>query len=172
MGEVCKTQFYCFARTSLIEIRVYYRRGERSSLGAPDSISESTDSLRSPRSPRSPPTGDSGRTQTPPESHFPLSIYRPRNRPSQRQLQADEISLADESVDHDVYVVRPTRRPLQEPFSPHLRTDRRSQARLSAWKAPSLDDNPNLFSRQNRQIVLFCLGFIFPFGMFLRCRSL
>jgi len=34
------------------------------------------------------------------------------------------------------------------------------------WAAPSLDADVNttLFGRQNRQILLFCLGFIFPFA--------
>lgn len=51
-------------------------------------------------------------------------------------------------------------------FTPRLRPDHRSQAQLSAWKAPSFDENfgAALFSPQNRQIVFFCLGFIFPFG--------
>ena len=55
---------------------------------------------------------------------------------------------------------------MTEQFTPRLRQDRRSQARLSAWKAPSFDDSLGtlFFSRQNRQILLFCLGFIFPIG--------
>lgn len=70
-------------------------------------------------------------------------------------------------IEQEVYVVGPARRPMMEPFTPRLRQDRRSQARLSAWKAPSFDESLGtlFFSRQNRQIVLFCLGFILPFGM-------
>jgi hypothetical protein len=76
--------------------------------------------------------------------------------------------MSDDELEQDIYVIGPARRTnLQHhPFSPRLRPDRRSQARLSAWKAPSLDENfgSMLFSRQNRQIFLFTLGFIFPFG--------
>ncbi|KAF2262902.1 hypothetical protein CC78DRAFT_545415 [Lojkania enalia] len=135
--------------------RVYYRRGERSSLGAPDSSTEGSDSIRIP-------TAQSGRTNTPSEGNFPLSIYRPRNRPHMRMSHPETVSISDGPVEHEVYVVGPPRRPLNEPFTPRLRQDRRSQARLSAWKAPSFDDNPSLFSRTNRQVVFFCLGFICP----------
>ncbi|KAH7089574.1 hypothetical protein FB567DRAFT_305445 [Paraphoma chrysanthemicola] len=137
--------------------RVYYQRGERISMGAPGS--ESSDSLRLG-------TSHSGRTNTPSEGHFPLSIYRPRNRPRNRMSQPDTISLADDiqSIDGGVYVLGPNMHPLSGYSTPHLRTDRRGGMRYSAWKAPSLDDdlNTTLFGRQNRQILLFCIGFVFP----------
>jgi hypothetical protein len=142
---------------------VYYRRGERASLGAPESSTDS-DSIRIG-------TAQSGRTATPSDSNFPLSIYRPRNRPHQRMSHPDTLSISEDELEQDIYVIQPARRHnLQHhPFSPRLRNDRRSQARLSAWKAPSLDENLGsmLFSRQNRQILLFALGFIFPFGKLL-----
>jgi hypothetical protein len=138
---------------------VYYRRGERVSMGAPGS--ESTESLRLP-------TSYSGRTSTPSEGgHFPLSIYRPRNRPRNRGSHADTISLADDvhSID-GVYAIGPNMHPISGWSTPHLRTDRRTDTRYSAWKAPSLDSDlhTTLFGRQNRQVLLFCIGFIFPFG--------
>ncbi|KAF2734146.1 hypothetical protein EJ04DRAFT_564435 [Polyplosphaeria fusca] len=134
--------------------RVYYRRG---SLGAPDSASASTDSFRIP-------TAQSGRTSTPSEGNFPLSIYRPRNRPHQRSSYPESMSISEAPIEQAVYVIGPARRPLTHIISPRLRQDRRSQARLSAWKAPSFDDSLGtlIFSRQNRQILLFCFGFIFP----------
>lgn len=128
-------------------------------MGAPGS--ESSESLRLG-------TSHSGRTNTPSEGNFPLSIYRPRNRPRNRASHADTISLADDihSVDGGVYVLGPNMRPLSGYSTPHLRTDRRTGTRYSAWKAPSLDHdlNSTLFGRQNRQILLFCIGFIFPLG--------
>ncbi|KAF2443805.1 hypothetical protein P171DRAFT_44348 [Karstenula rhodostoma CBS 690.94] len=139
--------------------RVYYRRGERTSLGAPESISESSASLRLP-------TSHSGRT-TPSEGNLPFSIYNPRRRPHQRASGADTASMmSDGPIEQDVYAVGGPRRHVLEQVTPRLRPDHRSQARLSAWKAPSFDENfgAALFSRQNRQIVLFCLGFIFPFA--------
>jgi hypothetical protein len=138
--------------------RVYYQRGERISVvGAPES--ESSGSIRLG-------TSHSGRSHTPSETNFPLSIYRPRNRPRNRASHADTVSLADDihSIDGGVYVLGPNMHPLSGYSTPHLRTDRRSNLRYSLWKAPSLDDDlgSTLFGRQNRQILLFCIGFIFP----------
>ncbi|KAH8712160.1 hypothetical protein GQ44DRAFT_811636 [Phaeosphaeriaceae sp. PMI808] len=136
--------------------RVYYQRGERISVGAPES--ESSESFRLG-------TSHSARTQTPSDG-FPLSIYRPRNRPRNRASHTDTVSLTDDvySVDGGVYALGPNMQPLSGWSTPHLRTDRRGGTRYSAWKAPSLDDdlNTTLFGRQNRQILLFCVGFIFP----------
>ena len=105
---------------------------------------------------------------TPSEGNFPLSIYRPRNRPRNRQSHADTLSLSDDiqPIDGGFYVLGPNVHPASGYSTPHLRTDRRGQTRYSAWKAPSLDDdlNKTLFGRQNRQILLFCIGFIFPIG--------
>ncbi|OCK85297.1 hypothetical protein K432DRAFT_413395 [Lepidopterella palustris CBS 459.81] len=141
--------------------RVYYRRGERTSIGAPESTTEASESVRVP-------TAQSGRTMTPSESNFPLSIYRPRNRPHQHLSQpaTDSMVISDAPVEQEIYVVGPPRRNISEPYTPRLRQDRRSQARLSAWRAPSFDEpfGSLLFSRQNRQILLFCLGFVFPFA--------
>jgi hypothetical protein len=127
-------------------------------MGAP--ASESTDSLRLP-------TSHSGRSNTPSDGNFPLSIYRPRNRPRNRGSEADTISLADEmqSSDGNIYVLGPNFQPLSNWSTPHLRTDRRG-IRYSAWKAPSLDADlgSTLFGRQNRQVLFFCIGFIFPLG--------
>ncbi|CAN9405871.1 unnamed protein product [Alternaria alternata] len=137
--------------------RVYYQKGERISVGAPES--ESSGSIRLG-------TSHSGRSHTPSESNFPLSIYRPRNRPRNRASHADTVSLADDvhSIDGAVYAVGPNMYPLSGYSTPHLRTDQRGQTRYSAWNAPSLDDDMHttLFGRQNRQILLFCIGFIFP----------
>ncbi|ORX92187.1 hypothetical protein BCR34DRAFT_648795 [Clohesyomyces aquaticus] len=138
--------------------RVYYRRGERTSLGAPDSSTESSGDVDRL------PTANSGRTNTPSEGNFPLSIYRPRNRPHRRASHPETLSISSEPVEQEVYAVRPNRFGLPEPFTPRLRQDRRTQARMSTWTAPSFDSNVGVlfFGRQNRQILLFCLGFIFP----------
>ena len=108
----------------------------------------------------------SGRTNTPSEGNFPLSIYRPRNRPHERISHPETMSISDDyPIEQEVYAIQP-RHHKSEIFTPRLRQDRRSQARLSAWKAPSFDDTLGtlFFSRQNRQILLFVFGFIFPFG--------
>ena len=147
--------------------RVYYRRGERISVVASPE-SDSSGSIRLG-------TAHSGRSHTPSESHFPLSIYRPRNRPRTRMSHTDTISLADDvqSIDGGVYEGgvymvedRGQMYALSAWSTPHLRTDRRGQLRYSAWNAPSLDADVHqtLLGRQNRQILLFCLGFLFPPG--------
>lgn len=150
--------------------RFYYSRGSRISLNQM-SRTESTESLR-------PGTATSGRTDTPSESNFPMSIYRPRNRPHDprdphyRFSHADTVSTVSDVPEmqeqHPVYTLGSQRRPLDiiTPPTPRLRPARRSQAGLSAWKAPSFDQEP-LFGRQNRQILLFCLGFICPLAWIL-----
>jgi len=131
-------------------------------MGAPGS--ESSESLR-------PGTSNSGRTHTPSDG-FPPALYRPRNRPRNRGSQPDALSLADDMQSIDgVYVLGPNMRPASGWSTPHLRTDRRGGTRYSAWAAPSLDDNigSTLFGRQNRQVLLFTVGFIFPLGTLLSC---
>ncbi|RMZ67146.1 serine-rich [Pyrenophora seminiperda CCB06] len=140
--------------------RVYYRRGERISVvAAPES--DSSGSIRLG-------TAHSGRSHTPSESHFPLSIYRPRNRPRTRMSHTDTVSLADDvqSIDggvyeREVYMVedRGQMYALSAWSTPHLRTDQRGQLRYSAWNAPSLDADVHqtLFraSKQTDSALLF-----------------
>jgi hypothetical protein len=134
--------------------KVYYQRGERISV----TESESNGSVRLG-------TSHSARSHTPSESHFTPNIYRPRNRPRNRGSHADTVSLADDtqSIDGGDYVLRPN---MSGYSTPHLRPDRRGRPRYGIWKAPSLDDDlhTTLFGRQNRQILLFCIGFLFPPG--------
>ncbi|RAR02451.1 serine-rich protein [Stemphylium lycopersici] len=139
--------------------RMYYQKGERISVAVPPE-SESSGSIR-------PGTSQSGRSRTPSESNFPLSIYRPRNRPRNRAAShTDTVSLADDvhSIDGAACANGPQMYQLTGYSTPHLRTDQRGQALYSAWNAPSLDDDIHLtlFGRQNRQILLFCLGFLCP----------
>lgn len=109
-------------------------------------------------------TSHSGRTHTPSESNFPAHIYRPRNRPHNRASHADTMSLSSEQlIDENGYATEPHMQPISGWSTPHLRTDRRGYPRYSFWKAPSMDKDfgKHPFSRQNRQILLFTLGFIF-----------
>lgn len=125
-------------------------------MGPPESISDNSEFYRTH-------TGQSGRTNTPSEGSVPFGIHRPRNRPHERYSQAESIDMSDEQNWQEAYVIE-RQRGMTPPFTPRLRQDRRSQAQLSAWKAPSFDENfgSMMFSRQNRQIVLFCLGFLCP----------
>ncbi|KAH6642638.1 hypothetical protein C7974DRAFT_409178 [Boeremia exigua] len=131
--------------------RAYYQRGERISMIP--AASESSGSIRLG-------TSHSGRTHTPSESNFPAHIYRPRNRPHHRGSHTDSMSLSSEQlIDDNGYAAGQ----ISGWSTPHLRTDRREHPRYSFWKAPSMDKDfgQHPFSRQNRQILLFTLGFIF-----------
>jgi hypothetical protein len=68
-----------------------------------------------------------------------------------------------QSSDGNIYVLGPHMQPLSNWST--LRTDRRG-IRYSVWKAPSLeaDLGSTLFGRQNRQVLFFCVGFLFPIG--------
>ena len=80
--------------------------------------------------------------------------------------------ISDAPIEQDIYVIGP-RRNISSPFTPRLGRDKRSNARLSAWRAPSFNEpfGGLFFSRQNRQILLFCLGFIFPFGKLVKLQN-
>lgn len=52
------------------------------------------------------------------------------------------------------------------PPIPHLSPDKRHGSKLPTWRAPSLEDSDGrsdlLFGPTNRQILLFCIGFVLP----------
>lgn len=143
--------------------KAYYQRGERISVVAA-AESESSGSVRMG-------TSHSARSNTPSDGNFPQNIYRPRNRPRNRHSNTDTMSLSDgiQPMDPRIHVLGPTMYPLSGYSTPHLRTDQRGHSRYGIWKAPSLDDDlgTTLFGRQNRQILFFCLGFIFPLSWIL-----
>jgi hypothetical protein len=143
--------------------RLYYGSGERRYLGAPGSSTEGTDSRSS-----------SFRSGSPNTDHFPLSIYSPRRRP--REINPDtgrpstrgslEINPAPMQDNSDPYARRGFRTwSLSSVWSPHLRLDRRA-TRHSVWDPPSVtwSTDGSWFGRRNVQIVMFTVGFIFPFG--------
>jgi hypothetical protein len=149
--------------------RLYYGSGERrylGTLGAPGSSTEGTDSRAS-----------SFRSGSPNTDHFPLSIYSPRRRPRQLDPGAGssgnrgslEITPAplgsDGQIINDPYTRRFRTWSMSSIWSPHLRMDRRA-TRHSVWDPPSVNwsTEGGWFGRRNVQIVMFVLGFIFPFG--------
>lgn len=50
------------------------------------------------------------------------------------------------------------------PQLPYLTVDKHMSTKLPNWRTPSFDENEGLLSRHNRQILLFCVGFVFPLG--------
>lgn len=48
-------------------------------------------------------------------------------------------------------------------WSPHLEEDRRAHDR-SMWQGPPIVSESGIFGPRNRQVLLFAIGFIFPFA--------
>ncbi|KAE8447357.1 hypothetical protein EG329_010771 [Mollisiaceae sp. DMI_Dod_QoI] len=147
--------------------KLYYGSGERRYLGAPGSSTEGSDSRTS-----------SFRSGSPNTDHFPLSIYSPRRRPREitpringRSARGSlEITPApqqgnDGRLIHDPNAGRFRTWSMSSIWSPHLRLDRRA-ARRSVWEPPSINwsTEGGWFGRRNIQIVMFIVGFIFPFA--------
>lgn len=161
---------------TLTNNRLYYGSGERRWLaGAPGSSTEGSVSSR----PGSPMT--SRYAGSPGTDHFPLGIYSPRRRPrdvNPNQTSASPLRRSLEIRPHldsrgnliqddgDGPYTRHSRRwRTSSIWSPHLRTDRRA-ARLSVWDPPSFNwsTEDSWRGRRNVQIVMFVIGFIFPFA--------
>ena len=122
-------------------------------------------------------TGPSG---SPLSATFPysFSIFHPRKRPRyiprksskrrgkapMRQIRAESTDISETNTDNDVYIRGRRSRYTSEQFVPRLGKDRRTMHRMSRWTAPSLDEQMSpIFSPVNRQITLFCFGFLIPF---------
>lgn len=56
------------------------------------------------------------------------------------------------------------------PQLPHLTVDKHMSAKLPNWRTPSFDEAEGVLSKHNRQILLFCIGFMFPLGMYFGFR--
>lgn len=150
--------------------RVYYGSGERRFFGAPSiSTSDAGDSR---------PGSSALYNSVPPVTdRLPLSVYGSRQRPTQ-QAPAPESRLISSSEDPadfvavplpaDYGIFRTIKRKTSSIWSPHLRADRRA-SQYSVWDPPrvswSADNGP--LGRRNIQVVLFILGFIFPFAWML-----
>ncbi|TVY49893.1 hypothetical protein LOCC1_G000209 [Lachnellula occidentalis] len=145
--------------------KLYYGSGERRYLftpGAPGSSTEGSDSR-----------SGSFRSGSPNTDNFPLSIYSPRRRPREvepntgRPLARGSLEITPAPLQENN--VPDTRRlrtwSLSSVWSPHLRHDRRATGH-SMWDPPSISwsTDGSWFGRRNVQIVMFTLGFIFPFA--------
>lgn len=67
----------------------------------------------------------------------------------------------------DYRIFRTIKKKTSSIWSPHLGVDRRA-SRYSIWDPPSVTwsaDN-GIFGRRNIQVLLFIIGFVFPFGTF------
>ncbi|KAJ9165453.1 Serine-rich protein [Coniochaeta hoffmannii] len=144
--------------------RVYYGSGERRFLSSA-SIAES-DHSRAGSS--AVPSG------SPNTDHYQLNIYSARRRTNQVDPPMEQRPFSD-SADMDINVIPPQqqdyrlfrsiKRKTSSIWSPHLRTDRRA-SRYSIWEPPSVTwtQDSGMLGRRNAQVVLFIVGFVFPFA--------
>lgn len=109
-----------------------------------------------------------------------LNMFRPRtrnNRETDEQPRRGSLAIAPvrskapELAVPDLVEIRgPPRRRVSPNWSPHLWHDRTSLGRRrTIFQAPSIDEQAegNSLNKRNAQIVLFVIGFIFPFGWFI-----
>ncbi|KAI9854551.1 MAG: hypothetical protein M1813_000965 [Trichoglossum hirsutum] len=125
--------------------RIYYGRGGPDSLGAPGSSVDGDDSRPSTLS----------RTA----GNLPLGIFRTRGRAD------SDMEISELPPNVEVEITGPPRSRSGGEWTPRLHQDRRAKA-VSVWQPPQPKEEPTsgMFSRLNVQILLFCLGFIFPLG--------
>jgi hypothetical protein len=146
--------------------RVYYGSGERRFIGSP-SIAESSGSR--------PSSSNIHGSASPNIDHFPMSLHTARKRANQVNPPLAQRPFSD-SASMDINVIpqnenwgvfRTLKRKTSSVWSPHLRTDRR-QSRYSVWEPPSVvwSADSGILGKRNAQVVLFMVGFIFPFGMY------
>jgi hypothetical protein len=141
--------------------KVYYGSGERKYLAAPGSSTEGTDSR----------PASSYRSGSPNTDHFPLSIYSPRRRPrhvngTDQRASTGSLDIAPSPAvgDHGVARYYRIKKQTSSLWSPHLRIDRRAVSQ-SIWVAPDMEyGREGKLGRRNTQIILFIVGFIFPFA--------
>lgn len=170
MGQVrTENRVFFFITDILIICRVYYGSGEHRFFGASSFMSLSDDGSSRPGS-SAQPNGDS-----PGLDRFPMNIYSPRRRAQEvPRPTAGERSISDSNdmqitqappLGYDYGAFRSLRRKTSSIWSPHLRTDRRA-SRYSVWDPPSVtwSADTGILGKRNAQIVLFIVGFIFPFG--------
>ncbi|KAH0538747.1 hypothetical protein FGG08_004701 [Glutinoglossum americanum] len=125
--------------------RIYYGRGGPDPLGAPGSSIDGDDSRPSTTS----------RTA----GNLPLGIFRTRGQAS------NDMEISELPPNVEVEITGPPRSRSGGEWTPRLHPDRRAKT-VSIWQPPPLQEKPSggIFSRLNIQIVLFCLGFVFPFA--------
>ncbi|KAK3692754.1 hypothetical protein B0T22DRAFT_24805 [Podospora appendiculata] len=146
--------------------KVYYGSGERRFLGAPSiSASDAGDSR--------PPSSNFYGNDSPNTDQFPAAIQGNRKRTKDGYLSPGQGPFSDEaSMDitpapgnNDYGVFRTMKKKTSSIWSPHLRQDRRA-SRYSVWDPPSVSwsADTGILGKRNAQVVLFLVGFIFPFA--------
>lgn len=148
--------------------KLYYGSGERRFLRSA-SISSASDLSSRPESMLQ-------HSASPSSEHFPMGLWSARRRPLEsglgdphRQSAVGSLDVREGSADdhvHDIGFRRSLRRMTSSVWSPHLQRDVRAQNRYTIWDSPSVawSAESGVFGRRNLQVVLFVVGFIFPFA--------
>ncbi|OLN81524.1 hypothetical protein CCHL11_10326 [Colletotrichum chlorophyti] len=140
--------------------RFYYGSGERRWLA---SSSDSMTDLNDSRPP------SSFQSRSPSAEHLPLGIYSQRRRPREVNPAARPISdagsLEISQAPLQAGQLQGLKKKTSSIWSPHLRRDQRA-GRYSIWEPPSMtwSTESYVLGKRNMQVVLFALGFIFPFA--------
>lgn len=152
--------------------KLYYGSGERRFLRSASISSASELSSR-------PGSGSMLQHSNSPNSdQFPTGLWSARRRPMESgpgdpshrrsatgSMGVPEGSSINDHV-HDIGFRRSLRRMTSSVWSPHLQRDVRAQNRYSIWDSPSVawSAESGMFGKRNLQVVLFVVGFIFPFA--------
>ncbi|KAI0458346.1 hypothetical protein F5B21DRAFT_500604 [Xylaria acuta] len=136
--------------------RLYYGSGEPRWLASPSVIAEGDDNPQ-------PSAWVPG--ASPPPEQFVQNIHNPRRRPREAQNIGPQ-PFSPETVQPGIADIRRgPKKKTSSIWSPHLRLDNRA-SRYSIWRPPSgtWSAENNILGRRNIQLVLFVLGFVFPFA--------
>ncbi|KAI1431607.1 hypothetical protein GGR50DRAFT_57202 [Xylaria sp. CBS 124048] len=139
--------------------KLYYGSGERRWLASSSMISEDDDGQTTT-------LWIPGGSSSPSETS--QNIHNPRRRPRESQNDDPETMPPEAAAAAPAAPAVPRREPKKMTssiWSPHLGLDHRV-SRYDMWRPPSIAwsaDN-GVFGRRNIQVVLFALGFIFPFA--------
>ncbi|KAI1826168.1 hypothetical protein F4861DRAFT_117403 [Xylaria intraflava] len=136
--------------------RLYYGSGEIRWFATPSVISEDDDgrptTLWVPGGSASP-------------SEMSQNIHNPRRRPRESQYDVPQMIPPEVAAAEIGSIPREPKKKTSSIWSPHLGLDLRAN-RYDMWRPPSVTwsvDN-GVFGRRNIQVVLFVLGFVFPFA--------
>lgn len=149
--------------------KLYYGSGERPNLRSTSISSMSELSSR--------PGSAIRHSGSPLSEQLSYGLRSPRRRPreiapeeaSQRRYTTGSMEIQPIPAEDDQEELgfgRSIRRMTSSLWSPHLRRDVRAQNRYSIWDTPSVawSAESGMFGRRNVQVVLFVVGFIFPFS--------
>ncbi|KAI1812861.1 hypothetical protein GGS20DRAFT_512803 [Poronia punctata] len=150
--------------------RFYYGGGDTRWLGTPSIISEDDDyplpsSYLSPRPPTREQFGQDNNNPRPRPREVQPEVPQQPQQPQQPQRQQTPQTSSGSNRFRIGDVRLGPKKKTSSVWSPHLRIDNRA-SRYSIWEPPSMtwSAESQIFGRRNIQVVLFIVGFIFPFA--------